>query len=230
MVRAVICDDETASLTIIRYLIESEKLPIEIVGTATNGQGALELIRREQPDLAFLDIQMPKLDGFEVIEQLNGMKTKFIIVTVYNTFAHAQKALHLGACDIIAKPINVAHLKEAVARAIGWNFTDSDLLNKAVHYIHLHYAEAINLNSLAQVCCCTSSHLAHLFRQHFDMSALSYIHKFRIAKAAQLLQEGASVQDAAWQTGYTSLNHFYKYFKLYEGVTPAAYRRIKTPE
>ncbi|MDO4275580.1 MAG: response regulator [Eubacteriales bacterium] len=230
MVRAVICDDETASLTIIRYLIESEKLPIDIVGTASNGQSALELIRREKPDLAFLDIQMPRLDGFEVMEQLQGMKTKVIIVTVYNTFAHAQKALHLGACDIIAKPINVVQLKEAVARAIGWNFTDSDLLNKAVHYIHNHYAEAVNLNSLAQVCCCTSSHLAHLFRQHFDMPALSYIHKFRIAKAAQLLQEGLSVQDAAWQTGYTSLNHFYKYFKLYQGMTPAAYRRINTPE
>lgn len=230
MVRAVICDDENASLTIIRYLIESEELPIEIVGTASNGQSALELIRREKPELAFLDIQMPKMDGFEVIEQLQGMKTKIIIITVYNTFAYAQKALRLGVCDIIAKPINVSQLKEAVARAIGWNFTDSDPLNRALHYIHLHYADPINLNSLAQVSCCTPSHLAHLFRQHFDMPALSYIHKFRIAKAGQLLQEGMSVQDAAWQTGYTSLNHFYKYFKLYQGMTPAAYRRIKNPE
>lgn len=230
MVRAVICDDESASLTIIRYLIESEKLPIDIVGTASNGQSALALIRKEKPDLAFLDIQMPKLDGFEVIEQLQGMKTKVIIITVYNTFAYAQKALRLGVCDIIAKPINVSQLKESIARAIGWNFTDSEPLNKALHYIYLHYAEAINLNSLASISCCTPSHLAHLFRQHFDMPALSYIHKVRIAKAAQLLQEGQTVQDAAWQTGYTSLNHFYKYFKLYQGMTPAAYRRTKSPE
>ena len=64
MIRAVICDDETASLAIIKYLIESEGLPIQIVGTALNGQSALELIRREEPDLAFMDIQMPKLNGF----------------------------------------------------------------------------------------------------------------------------------------------------------------------
>lgn len=228
MVRAVICDDETASLTIIKYLIESEKLPIEIVGMASNGQSALELIRREKPELAFLDIQMPRLDGFEVIEQMHGMKTKIIMITVYNTFAYAQKALRLGVSDIIAKPIDVSQLKGAIVRAIGWNFTDSDPLNRAVHYIYLHYAEAINLNGLAKISCCTPSHLAHLFRQHFDMSALSYVHKIRIAKAALLLQEGKSVQEAAWETGYTSLNHFYKYFKLYQGMTPAAYRRIKS--
>ena len=68
MIRAVICDDETASLAIIRYLIESEGLPIEIVGTASNGQSGLELIQKEEPDLAFLDIQMPKMDGFEVLK------------------------------------------------------------------------------------------------------------------------------------------------------------------
>lgn len=230
MVRAVICDDETASLTIIQYLIESEKLPIEIVGTATNGQGALELIQREKPDLAFLDIQMPKLDGFQVIEQLHGLKTKIIIITVYNTFAYAQRALRLGASDIIAKPIDVSQLKDAIVRAIGWNFTDSEPLNRALYYIYLHYAEAINLDSLAKIACCTPSHLAHLFRQHFDMSALPYIHKVRMAQASKLLQKGVSVQEAAWQTGYSSMNHFYKYFKRYHDMTPAAYRRIKSPQ
>ena len=99
MIRAVICDDETASLAIIRYLIESEGLPIEIVGTASNGQSGLELIQKEEPDLAFLDIQMPKMDGFEVLKKLKGSKTKVIFITVYNTFAYAQKSLRLGACD-----------------------------------------------------------------------------------------------------------------------------------
>ena len=85
MIRAVICDDETASLAIIKYLIESEGLPIQIVGTALNGQSALELIRREEPDLAFMDIQMPKLNGFEVIEGLGRTKVKIIIITVHKT-------------------------------------------------------------------------------------------------------------------------------------------------
>ena len=195
MIRAVICDDETASLAIIRYLIESEGLPIEIVGTASNGQSGLELIQKEEPDLAFLDIQMPKMDGFEVLKKLKGSKTKVIFITVYNTFAYAQKSLRLGACDIIEKPIDVSSLRDSIVRAIGWNFTDSETLNRALHHIYLHYSQALTLNELAEAACCTPSHLSHLFRQHFDMSVLSYIHKIRIAKAAQLLREGVSVQD-----------------------------------
>lgn len=230
MIRAVICDDETASLVIIRYLIESEGLPVEIAGTASNGQEALELIQKEEPDLAFLDIQMPKLDGFHVLEKLGEVKTKVIFITVYNTFAYAQRTLRLGACDIIAKPIDVQQLKESIIRAIGWNFTDNETLNRAIHYIDLHYSESLTLNSLAEVACCTPSHLSHLFRKYFDTSAVSYIHKIRIRKAAGLLRSGVSVQDAAWQTGYTSMNHFYKYFKLYQGMTPAAYRRDRSKE
>lgn len=227
MIRAVVCDDETASLTIIQYLIETENLPVEIVGTAINGEKSFALIQEEKPDLVFLDIQMPKLNGFEVVEKLKDIQAKIIIITVYNTFAHAQKALRLGVSDIIAKPIDLAQLKEAIVRAIGWNFTESDPLNRALHYIHLHYAEPITLNRLSEEACCTPSHLAHLFRQHFNMSALYYVHKVRINKASLLLQEGMSVQDVAWQTGYTSLNHFYKFFKLYRGMTPAAYGHLK---
>lgn len=230
MIRTVICDDETASLGIIRYLIESEGLPVDIVGTASNGQTALELIQREEPDLAFLDIQMPKLDGFEILQQIDSSKTKVIFITVYNTFAYAQRALRLGACDIIAKPIDVTQLKEAIIRAVGWNFTDNETLNRALHYIDLHYSEPLTLNDLAEQACCTPSHLSHLFRKHFDMSAVSYIHKIRITKAAQLLRSGTSVQDAAWKTGYSSMNHFYKYFKIYQGMTPAAFRRIRSKE
>lgn len=225
MIRAVICDDETASFTIIRYLIEREKLPIEIVGTASNGACALELIQKEKPELAFLDIQMPKMDGFEVIEKLQGTKTKIVVITVYNTFAYAQRALRLGVCDIIAKPIDVSQLQQSIVRAIGWNFTESEPLNRALQYIYTNYEQPFNLNTLAEKACCTPSHLAHLFRQHFDMSALSYLHKVRISRAVQLLNEGESVQETAWKTGYTSMNHFYKYFKLYQGTTPAAFRK-----
>lgn len=59
MIRAVICDDEKAALNIIRHFIENENLPIEIVGTAEDGNQALELISREKPNLVFMDIQMP---------------------------------------------------------------------------------------------------------------------------------------------------------------------------
>ncbi|MEG0779587.1 MAG: response regulator [Oscillospiraceae bacterium] len=225
MIRAVICDDETAAQTIIRYFIKSEGLPIEIVGTASNGQSALELIRQEQPDLAFLDIQMPALNGFEVIEQLHNCNTKIIVITVYDTFSYAQKALRLGVRDILSKPIDIAQLRQAIIRAIGWNFTPNDTLNQALSYIHLHYAEKIEIVDLAQDACCTTSHIAHLFKKYLDISPVTYINKVRIDQAVQMLHAGESIKETAYGVGYKSLNNFYKHFKFFTGKTPASFLR-----
>lgn len=109
MIRTVICDDEKAALHIIQYFIENENLPIQIVGMAENGREALELIKREKPDLAFLDIHMPYLNGFEVIQQIEGVKV--IIITAYDSFAYAQRALRMNVCDIISKPIELDQLQ-----------------------------------------------------------------------------------------------------------------------
>lgn len=223
MIRAVICDDETAAQRIIRYFIESEGLPIQITGTASNGAEALSLIEREKPDLAFLDIQMPTLDGFEVITKLKNSHTKVIVVTVYNTFSQAQKALRLGVCDIIAKPIDMEQLRQAILRAVGWNFTPNNMLNTALFYIQQLYTDTIAIADLARAACCTDSYIAHLFKKHLNMTAVEYINKTRIDRAAQLLRSGSSIQEAAFAVGYKNLNNFYKYFKLHMGKTPALY-------
>lgn len=225
MIRAVICDDELATQRIISYYIKAEGLPITIVGTASDGESALALIQKEKPDLAFLDIQMPIKNGFEVIRSLPDTHTKILIITGYGTFDNAQNALRLGASDIIAKPIDLEQLRDAITRSIGWNFTSNDLLNRALLYIHQNYTSKIVLEDLAAAACCTQSHIAHLFKQYFQTSALSYINTIRINKAIQLFKEGQSVQEVAYAVGYSSLNNFYKYFKEQTGTTPAAFRQ-----
>ena len=80
MIRAVICDDEDAALKIITYSIENQGIPIEIVGTASDGKEALALIKKENPNLVFLDIEMPGKDGFETIKEYKGIKQEFITI------------------------------------------------------------------------------------------------------------------------------------------------------
>lgn len=222
MIKAVICDDEQAALNIIEYFIVNENLPIDIVGTAQNGMEALELIRDKKPDLAFLDIHMPYMSGFEIIKKVKNVKV--IIVTAHNSFEYAQKALRLDVCDIISKPIDFGQLRQAIIRAIGWNFTDNHIVNTVLAYIHLHYRENIRIEDLVKVSYCTESHLSRLFKKHTQETIVSYIHKVRISKAAAMLKEGnVGIQEAALQTGYQNLNNFYKYFKANIGDTPAVY-------
>ena len=81
---------------------------------------------------------MPGMNGFDVVEKLNAVNCKVIIITAYSTFSYAQRALRLGVSDIIEKPIDTDTLKEAIQRAIGWEFTGNEALNKALFYIHTH--------------------------------------------------------------------------------------------
>ncbi len=228
MIRAVICDDEKAALNIIRHFIEAEKLPIQIVGTAENGRDAWNLIQCEKPDLVFMDIHMPYMNGFEIIQKMKD--TKVIIITAYDSFEYAQKALRLGASDILSKPIDMEQLKQAVIRAIGWSFTGNEVVDTILAYLYGHYAEKIELETLAQLTYCTESHIARVFKKHTGTTIISYVHKIRIEKSIQMMEEqNLSVKEAALAAGYQNLNHFYKYFTQYTGMTPAAYIKQRRP-
>ncbi|MDD2447891.1 MAG: response regulator [Tissierellia bacterium] len=222
MIKAIIVDDEPAVARIISHFVEKERLPIEIVGIAQNGIEALELIRNKDVQLVFLDIHMPFMDGFKVIE--NQPDKSYIIITAHDSFEYAQQALRLGAKDIILKPIEYKQLMKSIARAIGWNFTDNPTLNAILEYINKYYQEKIDLTLLSNIFYISPSQISRLFNKYMDTNTISYIHEVRIKKAIELLKdENFGIKEVAEKVGYGSLNNFYKYFKLNTGVTPAVY-------
>lgn len=225
MIRTVICDDEPATGIIISHFLEGEKLPLEIVGYAQDGKTAVNLIKKMQPQLVFLDINMPGLNGFEVTEQIFGMSgVKIIILTAFASFQNAQQALRLGVCDILPKPIDFEQLRTAITRAVGWNFTANETVNLMLEYIHTHFREGLGLEELSKVTYSTESHLSRLFKKYMGTTILSYVHQLRIEEACRLLQNRKyDIQETAYEVGYGSLNNFYKYFKRYTGKTPAQF-------
>ena len=223
MIRAVIIDDEPTTETILRYFTERGDLPLEIAASAVNGKQGVEAIRREDPDLVFLDIQMPGMNGFEVMAE--EPDRKYVIITAYDMFDYAQKALRLGAADILLKPIELAQVQQAVERATGTKLTGNDTVNEIAAYLRQHYSEKILLSALAEQFFLTESHVARLFKKHMGESVMNYLHRVRIENAKRLLDEGRSVKDAAQTVGYDSLNNFYKHFKAVTGETPAAYHK-----
>jgi len=116
-IRAIVVDDERpARRKIIRFL-EAEP-EIEVVGEAANGHRALEIIQRDKPDLVFLDIQMPGINGFDVIEALEVRPLpQFVFVTAYDQFA--LRAFEVHALDYLLKPFDLNRFKKAVATAKG---------------------------------------------------------------------------------------------------------------
>ena len=114
-VRALIVDDEPPARSKLRRLLKQDDR-VEIVGEARDGTEALEQIAATQPDLLFLDIQMPRLNGFEVLEALGPECPQIIFTTAYDQYAI--KAFEVRALDYLLKPFDASRLREAVDRAV----------------------------------------------------------------------------------------------------------------
>jgi two-component system LytT family response regulator len=112
-IRAILVDDEDLARQLLReYLSEEED--VEIVAECANGFDAVKSIAEHKPDLAFLDVQMPKLDGFEVLELVDS-DLAVVFVTAYDQYA--MKAFEAAAVDYLLKPFDAARLRAALEKA-----------------------------------------------------------------------------------------------------------------
>jgi two-component system, LytTR family, response regulator len=128
MTTALIVDDEPLARELLRSMLA--RLPdIEVVGEAGDGLAAVEAIERLRPELLFLDVQMPELDGFQVVRELDPERLPIIIfVTAYDQYA--LQAFEISALDYLLKPFDEERLIRAVERAraqlAGRERTDTD--------------------------------------------------------------------------------------------------------
>ncbi len=114
-VRTLIVDDEPLARERMRSLLEAET-DIAIVGECRDGREAVSFIRRESPDLVFLDVQIPELDGFQVLEAIASEKAPAIVfVTAYDQYA--LQAFEVHAVDYLLKPFDEDRFKRALDRA-----------------------------------------------------------------------------------------------------------------
>jgi two-component system LytT family response regulator len=115
MIRTLIIDDVQLARERLKRCLADEP-EVEIVGECDNGEQAVESIRALGPDLIFLDVQMPALDGFGVLNAFNGERLPAVIfVTAYNEYAI--QAFEVHALDYLLKPVDCERLSRAVERA-----------------------------------------------------------------------------------------------------------------
>ena len=113
--RIMIVEDELASREILKALLEEFITGIKIVATAATVAEAVPLIRKHQPELVFLDIELPVEDGFALLDYFTTIPFKVIFTTAYEEYA--LRAFRISAVDYLLKPIELEELKEAVEKA-----------------------------------------------------------------------------------------------------------------
>jgi two-component system, LytTR family, response regulator len=114
VIRTVIIDDEKSCRESLRYLLQEYCDDVEVVGLADSVDNGCNLILSKKPDLVFLDILMPREDGFKLFQKLPEIDFEVIFTTAYDTYA--LEALRHEALDYLLKPIDIEELKESVAK------------------------------------------------------------------------------------------------------------------
>ena len=115
MIRSILIDDEPKNIRILRGLLEEFCPSVKVLAEANSAQDAIPLIREHQPDLLFLDIEMPFGNAFDLLDKLKPVEFEIIFITAFDEYT--LKAFKYSALDYLLKPVNIDELKEAVQKA-----------------------------------------------------------------------------------------------------------------
>lgn len=250
MFRVLIADDEETIRNGLKRLIESYNLNLSVIATAEDGKSAMKLIQEYKPEIILMDINMPFMNGLEIIEKLRQTdeNTKIIIISGYDQFSYAQKALELGVFSYLLKPINYRDFKDILIRAMDsysermWEINKlrendnelnphSDIVINPVSYIKENFtSKDLSLNSLSEELFTSQSYLAKIIKQQTGSNFTDYLNKLRIDMAIKFLMNKDihySIKDISDMVGYNSQHYFSRAFKNYMGLSPSQYRHTK---
>jgi two-component system, LytTR family, response regulator len=115
VLKIILIDDEPRGISSMQKLLQINCPEVNVIGSCTNADEAIEMVKNSEPDLIFLDIAMPVKNGFELLKELKGSNFEVIFVTAHNQFMI--EAFHFSAIDYLLKPVEDNLLIDAVNRA-----------------------------------------------------------------------------------------------------------------
>jgi signal transduction histidine kinase/DNA-binding LacI/PurR family transcriptional regulator/AraC-like DNA-binding protein len=232
----LIVDDEPGVLDMHARIVRAWSPECQI-WQARNGREALELIRGGRPDLVLLDLMMPELDGFGVLEVMrNDPASSDIPVIVLTSQALTQDdmaRLSRGVTNVLRKGLfsveeTMRHVEGALARNRQLGGEAQRLVRRAMALIHERYAEPISLAQLAGAVGVSKEYLARCFHQETGVTVVTYLNRYRIGQAKTLLDAGAhNLTEIALEVGFSSGPYFSRVFRQEVGVSPSEYRQAE---
>jgi signal transduction histidine kinase/DNA-binding LacI/PurR family transcriptional regulator/DNA-binding response OmpR family regulator len=203
--------------------------------TAHNGIEALNEIRNNQPDLILLDLVMPEMDGFAVLDVLRKNETMRNIPVIVLTARLLSEAdlerCNRGVSAILSKGLlNTAETLDLIEAALVRQHTlgkaTQQHVRQAMTCIHTRYDEPLSREDIAHHVGINADYLTDCFRKELSITPVIYLRRYRILKAQELLETtDFSITQVALEVGFSGCAHFSRTFHREVGMTPSAYRR-----
>jgi len=238
MYRVMIIDDEVSARRLLQASIDWQTLDMEIVGEASSGIEAINIIDELRPDIVFVDISMPFMNGIEFTEIATKRYTGLIIVilTAFDDFEYARQCVRLPVVEYMLKPIVKKEVTEVLIRIKGnldqqnkrTQDTGPDITTSAIEqimqYVNEYFTDSnINLTSVAQHFGFNPSYLSRKFKQETGKSFIEYLNKCRMERAIILADTNKKMFYTANEVGIPDPNYFGRCFKKYTGISYSEY-------
>jgi len=211
-----------------------DELPESRIYTARNGVEGLETMRKVHPDLVLLDLMMPEMDGFEVLQRMQEeeyLRNIPVIILSAQTLGRDEIArLGKGVTSILGKGLfsveeTLARIEEAISRRKKMSFGTQRMVRQAMVFIHEHFNESITRTEIAQKLCINEQYLTRCFKKELGISPIVYLNRYRIHQAKKLLESGhLSITQIALRCGYSSQSYFSRAFQRETGFSPSEHQ------
>ncbi|HEY0739363.1 MAG TPA: substrate-binding domain-containing protein [Herpetosiphonaceae bacterium] len=235
--RTILIADDDPDILALHTRLVRQLLPESRILQARNGREALRLMEQARPQLVLLDLMMPQLDGFGVLEAMRlreATRNIPVVVLTSQTLTEDDIArLNAGVAAILSKGLYSAdeilqHIEAVLVHQRRLGSPTQQIVRRAVAYIHTHYAEAITRDQLALYLGVSPDHLTASFRKEMGLTPIAYLNRYRISRAQTLLTESArSITEVALAVGFSDLTNFSRTFHREVGMTPNAFRRMR---
>lgn len=232
-------DEDIIRKGIVKYIkLHTERY--QQIYEAENGQEAIDLLLKYQPELLLLDVQMPLKNGIEVMQAAKnaGLDPVIVILSGHDEFKYAQQALRYGAKEYLLKPVRASDILKCLNQMADKYFDkgkeESDpedaestnyFIKMAKEYIAEHYTENISLVDAAEAAGISAGYLSTMFTQYLDCGFVDYLNQVRIERACCYLEQKCFKNyEVAFKVGFRDEKYFSKVFKKIMGMTPREYR------
>jgi AraC-like DNA-binding protein len=202
---------------------------------ARDGKDAWSKIQDHLPDLVLLDLMLPQIDGFAILDAMHQFETTrripAIVTTCQPLGREGMARLNRGVAAVLIKGVftpqeTLACIIHTLSSDKPLNGEAQHLTRKAMGYIHDHYIRPIKRQDIARHVGVSDHHLSRYFQHAAGVPPMTYVTRYRVQRAKQLLESDTlNIADVATAVGFTNEFYFSRVFRRETGLTPSRYRR-----
>ncbi|WP_300447318.1 helix-turn-helix domain-containing protein [uncultured Oscillibacter sp.] len=235
MIKILVVEDEPKSRQALASRLRDILGETALIELAADGSEAVSKAAQVQPDLVFMDIEMPLKSGVEAAAVIKRQRpeTHIVFLTAYDRFDYAVGALRSGGEEYLLKPVPEADLRETLQKffnvAPEGTHKVSPFEAELDVWVRRHYTEDAALEDAAASMGMSPFYFSRQVKAATGKTFLEFVTDYRIQRAKQrLLSTELPISDIGRAVGYPDSNYFTKVFKRTVGCTPSAYRSSKT--